>query len=132
MSWTGFKVTEGYELRKRWEIKSEHPRAFNSSAAGTYTGNAYSPLLLIPLIAGGPDKPFHSSLQIVDAENGNVLDEVYYEGNSHFSMPTVVDGQIFLPTAEHGVLAYTANRSFRDFLRHHAWVGRFVSRLIWF
>ena|GEM_PF-3700097 len=132
LSWAGYKLTESYELRKRWELNSPHPRAFNSSAAGTYTDRGYSPILLIPLISGGPERPFHSSLQVVDAENGNVLDELYYEGNSHFSMPTVVDNEVYLPTTEHGVQVFRANSTFRDFLRHHAWIGRFVSRIVWF
>jgi hypothetical protein len=132
LQWVGYKLTEGYELRKRWENTSPHPRAFNSSAAGTYTDDGDSPLLMIPLIAGGPERPLHSSLQLVDAENGHILDELYYEGNSHFSMPTVVDDRIFVATTENGIREFRAKRTFRDFLHHHAWVGRFVRHLIWF
>lgn len=132
LHWAGFKLNDRYELRKRWELTSPHPRAFNSSAAGTYNGEGESPLLLIPLIAGGPGRPLHSSLQLVDAENGSVLDEIYYEGNSHFSMPTVIDDRVYLATTENGIRVFTAHRTFRDFLRFHAWVGRFVWRMVWF
>lgn len=132
LHWAGFKLTEGYELRRRWENTSPFPRAFNTSAAGTYTGDGDEPLLLIPLISGGPERPLLSSLQLVDAENGNVMDEIAFEGNSHFSMPTVVDDRIYLATAESGIRVFTARKKFRDFLRHHSWMGRFVWRAVWF
>lgn len=132
LHWMGFKLTDDYELRWRWEITSPFPRAFNTSAAGTYTGEGNEPLLLIPLISGGPERPLLSSLQFVDAENGNLMEEIPFQGNSHFSMPTVIDDRVYVATAESGIRLFTAKKRFRDFLRHHSWLGRFVWPAVWF
>jgi hypothetical protein len=115
--WSGYGQDEHYEIRRLWTIHDSHPRAYNSSATGTYRVEGKQPLLLIPLASGTPEQGFPSALQAVDAENGRVLGETPFQGAVHFSMPTVVDDRVFVPTAEHGIYEMRARHGFKEYLR---------------
>lgn len=115
-SWAGYFVDKNFSLIREWTIRSPAPRAFHSSAAGTYRQDGLDPLLFVPLASGPPETDFLADLQAIDAESGEILGEFPFRGSVHFSMPAIIDDRVFLPTAEHGLYMFLARKRFRDYL----------------
>lgn len=125
-SWEGYAIDADYNLRRLWTIHYPHPRSYNSSGTGTYREAGTSPLLFIPAVAGAPKEGFPSHLIAVDAETGRQLGAYPFHGSVHFSMPTVVDDLVIVPTAEHGIYVFRSRHAFHDYLALHApYLARF-------
>jgi len=110
-----FTINADYTLSKRWiRYADEGFEPHNMSPLVVLPRNNDETPLMIFAVAEISGKRLKSRLIVADAETGDIVDEIPFEGRPNSTMPLVIGNDIILSTFDHGIVFFADGRSTFD------------------